>query len=115
MTDRLPQSQSHRFEEVSFAEGPPEDSLLFDDIARVRLTLTADLGQAVLMVRDILELKQGSVIPLDKLAGEMTDLYVNGIPLAKAEVVVIADGIHVRVGEIAGAGEAKEEGEEDEF
>ncbi|HOV73339.1 MAG TPA: FliM/FliN family flagellar motor switch protein [Candidatus Hydrogenedentes bacterium] len=86
-----------------------------EDLKKVRLVLTIDLGQTTLAVRDVLELKQGSVVPLNKLAGEMTDIFVNGIPLAKGEIVVIADGIHVRIAEIIGATpvEEKEEGEYD--
>ena len=111
------ESQSSETREHTFAEefqsaGPPADHLEVDDLKNVRLTFTADLGEAGLTVRDILELRVGSVIPLSKLAGEMTDLYVNGIPLARGEVVVIADTLHVRVSEVLGvAEEEKQPGE----
>jgi flagellar motor switch protein FliN/FliY len=111
------ESQSSETREHTFARelqsaGPSADHLVVHDLKNVRLTLTADLGEASLTVRDILELREGSVIPLSKLAGETTDLYVNGIPLARGEVVVIADALHVRISEVLGvAGEEKEPGE----
>jgi len=66
-----------------------------------------------MLVREVLDLKQGSIVPLDKLAGEMTDIYVNGIPLAKGEVVVIGDSLHVRVGEILGVAASEKEAEDE--
>jgi flagellar motor switch protein FliN/FliY len=57
--------------------------------------------------------KVGAVIQLDKLAGEMTDIYLNGLPLARGEVVVIGDSLHIRIGEILGAAEKTEDDLED--
>ncbi|MCX5758047.1 MAG: FliM/FliN family flagellar motor C-terminal domain-containing protein, partial [Candidatus Hydrogenedentes bacterium] len=81
----------------------PDEHLVVDDLKKVCLTLTVDLGETAITVRDVLNLKQGTVIQLSKPAGEMTDVFVNGIPLAKGEIVVIADARHVRVAEIFGA------------
>lgn len=100
---RQPEAQVHEFGEVLSMDGTPEERLGIDDLKRVRLALTVDLGETAVTVRDVLELKQGSVIQLNKPAGEMTDLLINGIPFAKGEVVVIADALHVRVAEIFGA------------
>lgn len=95
------QMEPASFEEVvpAFSNGEP---LGIDDLKRVRLSVTAELGQARMLVRDVLELKEGSIIPLDKIAGEMTDIHLNGIPLARGEVVIISDSIHVRIAEILG-------------
>ena len=68
----------------------------------IKLTVTADLGECAMYVRDILELARGSVLQLNKLAGEMADLSVNGVPFAKGEVVVLGDGLHIRIAEIYG-------------
>jgi flagellar motor switch protein FliN/FliY len=104
MTERrTQQTREHEFQEVVPNESPRVDHLDMEDLKKVRLSITAELGEAKMTVRDILELRAGSVIPLEKLAGEMTDIHVNGIPLAKGEVVVIADALHVRVSEIIGA------------
>jgi len=102
---------NHEFDEVVQNRIVPFEKLDIDDLKNVRLSVSADLGQTVMLVRDVLELRQGSVVPLDKLAGEMTDIYVNDIPLAKGEVVVIADSLHVRIGEIYGAADAEKEAE----
>ena len=42
---------------------------------------------------------------LNKMAGEMTDILINGLPFAKGEVVVIGDALHIRVAEITGTSE----------
>ncbi len=81
------------------------DTLDVTDLRQVRLRLSADLGSCALLVREVLELKRGSVLALDKLAGEMADIYVNGVPLARGEVVVLGDALHVRIAEIFGMGE----------
>lgn len=103
-----------QFEEV-VAKAPTGEHLAMDDFRRVRVTITADLGEASLLVREVLELKQGSIIPLSKLAGETTDIYVNGVALAKGEVVVIADAIHIRISEIHGLIDAEKESTDDEY
>jgi len=104
---------NHEFNEVVQGKIIPFEKLAVDDLKNVRLTITADLGEAPMLVREVLDLKQGSIVPLDKLAGEMTDIYVNGIPLAKGEVVVIGDSLHVRVGEILGVAASEKEAEDE--
>ncbi len=92
----------HTFDEIDPTAGQPVQHLSVEDLKNVRLTITADLGSCTLLVRDVLELHRGSVIQLKKSAGEMTDIQVNGLPLARGEVVVIDDRLHVRIGEIIG-------------
>ncbi|GMV99632.1 MAG: hypothetical protein AMXMBFR84_07710 [Candidatus Hydrogenedentota bacterium] len=94
--------QGHQFEEVIERASPPTEHLRVDDLKDVRLTMSAALGFRVMKVREILELRRGSIVQLNKLAGEMTDIYVNGLHLARGEVVVIGDMLHVRIGEIVG-------------
>ena len=99
------QPQSHEFEEIVEASAPPSQNLSFADLSRVKVFLTAELGSRSMFVRDILELKRGVVLPLNKPAGEMVDLYVNGKRLAKGEVMVFGDALTVRIGEIVTEGE----------
>ena len=99
-------AREHAFEEVGPA-GAPRDHLAIDDLRNVLLQITVELGQRTMLVRELLELKKGSVIALDKLAGEMTDVYVNGLFLARGEVVVIGDRLHVRIAEIVGEEDQK--------
>ena len=86
------------------------ENLSLDDLMNVRLTVTADLGHAPMKVRDVIALKEGSIVTLNKMAGELTDIYVNGLPLAKGEVVVINDTLHVRMSEILNTLEILERG-----
>lgn len=67
---------------------------------KVPVTLTLELAGATMTVRDILNLHKGSVMKLDKLAGENAALCVNGRPLAGGEIVVINENFGFRVLEI---------------
>ena len=64
-----------------------------------------ELGRTRLLIRDILDLSPGSIIELDKLAGEPVDLFANGMLVARGEVIVIDDNFGVRVTEIITAAE----------
>ena len=81
---------------------PSGDHLALDELSMVKLTLSAELGRTSMLVREVLELKRGNVLPLEKQAGEMTDIFINGIAFAKGEVVVLGDNLHVRLAEIFG-------------
>ncbi|MCP4639233.1 MAG: hypothetical protein GY851_02300 [bacterium] len=102
-------AEVHQFQEVREDVPPSREHLDLGDLKNVDVSVSADLGRCKMLVRDVLDLQEGSVIQLDKLAGEMTDIYVNDLPLAKGEVVVIGDTLHVRVGEIIGEGEKVED------
>lgn len=67
---------------------------------KIPVTLTLELAGATMTVREILNLHKGSVIKLDKLAGENAALCVNGRPLAAGEIVVINENFGFRVVEI---------------
>jgi len=75
--------------------------LLFD----VDMDLSVELGRTSLPVREILQLGPGSIVELDKLAGEPADIMVNGKLIAKGEVVVVDENFGVRVTEIASQSE----------
>jgi flagellar motor switch protein FliN/FliY len=74
----------------------PNMNLLMD----VQMTLTVELGRTKMYIKEILGLGEGSIIELDKLAGEPVDLLVNGKLIAKGEVVVIDENFGVRVTDI---------------
>ena len=80
------------------AAGMPANAQLLMDI---QVVLTVELGRTKKYVKDILGLGEGSIIELDKLAGEPVDLLVNGKLIAKGEVVVIDENFGVRITEIA--------------
>ena len=73
----------------------------------IPLEVTVELGRTRLLIRDILDLSPGSIIELDKLAGEPVDLIANGMLVARGEVIVIDDNFGVRVTEIITAAERK--------
>ena len=74
-------------------------------ILDVPLSVTVELGRTNKSIKDILELTNGSIVELDKLAGEPVDINVNGKFLAKGEVVVIDEDFGVRITEIASPAE----------
>lgn len=82
-----------------------QEHLTVRDIRKVRLPVTAELGQCPMTVREVLALQPKAVLHLDKLAGEMADIFVCGLPLARGEVVVLGDVLHVRIAEIVGMSE----------
>ena len=69
-------------------------------ILDVQLGATVELGRSRLAIRDILSLGPGSLVELDKLAGEPADLLINGKPLARGEIVVIDENFGIRITEI---------------
>lgn len=80
-------------------------------MSRVRdipLEVTVELGRTRLLIRDILDLGAGSIIELDKIAGEPVDLFANGLLVARGEVIVIDDNFGVRVTEIITAAERRQ-------
>ncbi len=98
---QTPQAQisSVRFPQMgeSITTGGYGDITLLLD---VEMTMTVELGRTTKLVKDILGLGEGSIIELDKLAGEPVDLLVNGKLIAKGEVVVIDENFGVRVTDI---------------
>ena len=66
----------------------------------VDLDLRIELGRTEMFLEDILKLKRGSVVPLDKLAGDPVDIYANGRLIARGEVLVLNDNFCVRVAEL---------------
>jgi flagellar motor switch protein FliN/FliY len=85
------------FSEPGYAQGEPGNLDLLLDIP---LKVTVELGRTQRTIKSILELTQGSIIELDKLAGEPVDILVNNKLIAKGEVVVIDENFGVRVTDI---------------
>ena len=69
----------------------------FELLLDVPLRVTVQLGATRMRVQDLLELGQGAVIELERLAGEPVDLLVNGRPVALGEIVVVNDRYAIRV------------------
>lgn len=89
-------AQFQSFEEDAFAFDGNNIGLLMD----VPLQISVELGRTTKKIREILEFGQGSIIELDKLAGDPVDILVNGKVIAKGEVVVIDESFGVRITDI---------------
>lgn len=95
-----------RLEEFSGAAASTEVATL-ELIRDVELDLKIELGRTQMYLEDVLKLRKGSVVPLDKLAGDPVDIYVNGRLIARGEVLVLNDNFCVRVAELITAEQAK--------
>ena len=71
-----------------------------DALQDVELDLRIELGRTELLIEDVMKLAEGSVVQLDKLAGDPVDILVNGRLIARGEVLVLNDNFCVRVAEI---------------
>lgn len=76
------------------------DSATLELMRDVQLDMTIELGRTNMHLEDVLQLKQGTVVPLDKLAGDPADILVNGRLVARGEVLVLNDNFCVRVAEL---------------
>lgn len=85
------------FSQLGPAPMPDIEMRNLDLLLDVPLTITVELGKTTVPIRQILEYGQGSLIALDKLAGEPIDLLVNGKYFARGEVVVIDENFGVRL------------------
>ena len=77
----------------------------FRDLRRlsdVPVDLTVEIGRTRMTVGETLELRQGSIVTLNRMAGEPVDLLVNGTPIARGEVVVIDEQFGLRITEVIG-------------
>jgi flagellar motor switch protein FliN/FliY len=78
------------------SDGPPELERLYD----VPVELAVEIGRTRMTIRETLALGPGSIVTLNRLAGEPVDLLVNGKPIARGEVVVIDEEFGLRVTEV---------------
>jgi flagellar motor switch protein FliN/FliY len=73
-------------------------------LSAVPVDLTVEMGRTRMTVGETLEIRQGSIVTLNRMAGEPVDLLVNGAPIARGEVVVIDEQFGLRVTEMLGDG-----------
>lgn len=79
---------------------PSSDHSTLDQISEVELDVKIELGRSQMYLEDVLSLRRGSVVALDKMAGDAVDIYVNGRLLARGEVLVMNENFCVRVAEL---------------
>jgi flagellar motor switch protein FliN/FliY len=98
------QAESSAVREAQFASlsgaveqgGGPSMDMILD----LEVDLTAELGRTAMLIRDLMELRAGSIIELRKVVGEPVDLLANGKIVARGEVVVVDESFGVRVSEV---------------
>lgn len=97
-----PQAAPFQLEDLVGSEGPPEKCSI-ELLRDVDLDLRIELGRTQMLLEDVLKLRRGSVVTLDKLAGDPVDLYANGRLVARGEIMVLNDNFCVRVAELVGS------------
>ena len=82
------------------SEDGEEDKTNQEMLMKVPLEISVEIGRTKRLVRDILEFTQGTLVVLDKMAGEQVDLFVNGQCIARGDIVVVEDNFGIRITEI---------------
>lgn len=99
----------HELEAFQFtdfaAAAPSQEKATLELLRDVELDLRIELGRTEMYLEDVLKLRSGAVVALDKMAGDPVDVYVNGRLVARGEVLVMNDNFCVRVAELI-AGDA---------
>ncbi len=85
--------------DADLGHGTREDVNL-DVILDIPVTLSMEIGRTKISIRNLLQLNQGSVVELDRLAGDSMDVLVNGTLIAHGEVVVVNDKFGVRLTDV---------------
>ena len=97
----LSQPQTAAFSDLSPDENTaPPAELHMDVILEVPVTLSMEVGRTKLPIRNLLQLNQGSVVELDREAGEPLDVFVNGTLIAHGEVVVVNEKFGIRLTDV---------------
>ncbi|WP_395535547.1 flagellar motor switch protein FliN [Oceanimonas smirnovii] len=77
-----------------------EERRKLDTILDIPVTISMEVGRSQISIRNLLQLNQGSVVELDRLAGEPLDVMVNGTLIAHGEVVVVNDKFGIRLTDV---------------
>lgn len=77
-----------------------EEKARLDTILDIPVTITMEVGRAQITIRNLLQLNQGSVVELERVAGEPLDVLVNGTLIAHGEVVVVNDKFGIRLTDV---------------
>ncbi|MGB2062061.1 MAG: flagellar motor switch protein FliN [Candidatus Puniceispirillales bacterium] len=89
--------------QAAASEAPTEERVSVDNLRvleNIEVTMTVEVGNTGIKIRDLLRLNEGSVIELDRLAGDPLDILVNGTIIARGEVVMVGERFGIRFSEI---------------
>ena len=93
-------AESAQFQELQSESGTTDGEVSLDAILDVPVIISMEIGRTKISIRNLLQLNQGSVVELDRLAGEPMDVLVNGTLIAQGEVVVVNDKFGVRLTDV---------------
>ncbi|MBO6850626.1 MAG: flagellar motor switch protein FliN [Marinobacter sp.] len=97
-----PMEEFEESSKISQGSGPAPD---LDVILDIPVTISMEVGNTQIPIRNLLQLNQGSVIELDRLAGEPLDVLVNGTLIAHGEVVMVNEKFGIRLTDVISPGE----------
>lgn len=93
-------TEEANFEELRSEKKEPSGTKDIEFLLDIPLQITVQLGMTRMLIRDLLQLGQGSVVELDKLAGEPMEILINNKLVARGEVVVVNEKFGVRLTDI---------------
>jgi flagellar motor switch protein FliN/FliY len=94
------EAQAASLDELTDDAAPLNDEKKLDTILDIPVTISMEVGRTNISIRNLLQLNQGSVVELDRVAGEPLDVLVNGTLIAHGEVVVINDKFGIRLTDV---------------
>jgi flagellar motor switch protein FliN/FliY len=96
------QAEAVELEELTEDSAPitGEEKRKLDAILDIPVTISMEVGRSNISIRNLLQLNQGSVVELDRVAGESLDVLVNGTLIAHGEVVVVNDKFGIRLTDV---------------
>jgi flagellar motor switch protein FliN/FliY len=98
-----------QFGDLGSGGAAPGKEMNINLILDVAVTLSLEVGRARMSVRDLLQLAPGAIVELDRLAGEPLDVLVNGVRIARGEVVVVNDKFGIRLTDVVSQTERMEQ------
>lgn len=105
--EELSVNKTENVAEESNGKGKPSHPSNIDLLMDVSLRVSVELGRTRMQLAQILELQHGSVIELDRLAGDPVDVFVNDRMVARGEVVIVDDKFGVRITEMVSSNGAR--------
>lgn len=92
--------QPAELDELEADEITGDEKRKLDTILDIPVTISMEVGRSLISIRNLLQLNQGSVVELDRVAGEPLDVLVNGTLIAHGEVVVVNDKFGIRLTDV---------------
>ncbi|GIU25702.1 flagellar motor switch protein FliN [Shewanella colwelliana] len=98
----IEEAQVAELDELADSSKPltEEEAAKLDTIMDIPVTISMEVGRSFINIRNLLQLNQGSVVELDRVAGEPLDVMVNGTLIAHGEVVVVNDKFGIRLTDV---------------